>query len=178
MSRNRGEASSEAARYLSRMRTLWKTLPVMVALAGCGRGAGTPACGIAWLAGPVMILDQFSVPRQTLSAPPSRMPETLAVRVAVGPALRGLVGRADSLLVIGMDEPWPATVQPGFGVLITTLEGAVSGVVLFEGEPIAGAPLLGQIHADTVTIPLIGLRVDPRLIQDPRCPLFPEPDER
>lgn len=155
------------------MRNLRTPVLLCLLLAGCGRGAGTPACGIAAIAGPLMILDQFSVPRQTLSAAPARMPEAVSVRLVAGPVLRGIVGRTDSLVIIGVDEALPPGSVPGFGVLITTPDGTVRGVVLFDGAPIDGAPVFGEVHTGTLTLPLIGLRVDPLRIEDARCPLFP-----
>lgn len=125
-----------------------------------------------------MILDQFSVPGQTLSEVPGTLPEVLAVRVAAGPVVRGLVGRADTAVVVGVDEPIPPTPIPGFGVLIATLAGEPRGVVLYEGTPISGAPFLGTVQIGDRAIPLIGLRADAQRIEDPRCPLFPAPRPR
>jgi len=121
-----------------------------------------------------MILDQFSVPGQTLGRPPAALPEALAVRVAAGPVVRGLVGRVDSLMVVGVDQPLPPTPVPGFGVLITALDGQVRGVILFEGSPLAGAPVLGTVQAGDRSLPLLGLRVDPSRVEDARCPMFPD----
>lgn len=156
------------------MRQFPSLVLLALAAAGCGPRAGTPACGISSLAGPVMILDQFSVPGQTLGVPPANLPEVVAVRVAAGPVVRGLVGRTDSLIVVGVDQALPATPVPGFGVLITGMEGRVRGVILFEGAPVDGAPLLGSVHLDTLNLPLLGLRVDPSRIEDARCPMFPD----
>lgn len=156
------------------MRLYASLILLTLALAGCGPRGRTTACGISSLAGPVMILDQFSVPGQTLGVPPSNLPEVVAVRVAAGPVVRGLMGRTDSLIVVGVDEALPATPVPGFGVLITGMEGRVRGVILFEGAPVPGAPLLGSVHAGTLNLPLLGLRVDPSRIEDARCPMFPD----
>lgn len=155
------------------MRTSLGIVLVALGAAACGERTGGAGCGIASLAGAVMILDQFSVPGQALGGPPRNVPEELAVRVAAGPVVRGLVGRTDTLLVVGVDEPLPATPVPGFGVLITTLTGSAQGVVLFEGTSITGAPHLGTVQVGTREIPLIGLRVDLTRIEDPKCPLFP-----
>ena len=95
-------------------------LPMLVALAGCGRPAdrSRAACGLAALAGPTALLTQFSVPRQTLGAPPRLLPERLVTRVVAGPALPSIVGRTDSLLVIGVEGVVPPAVKPGYGVLV------------------------------------------------------------
>lgn len=158
------------------LRTL--LLVALLPVAACGERTGGAGCGISSLAGAVMILDQFSVPGQTLSSAPRTLPEMLAVRVAAGPVVRGLVGRADSALVIGVDESLPPTPVPGFGVLIATLAGEARGVILYEGTPITGAPYLGTIQIGERSIPLLGLRADSNRIEDPRCPLFPPPTPR
>jgi len=153
-------------------------LLTLLVAASCGERSGSAGCGIASLAGAVMILDQFSVPGQTLSETPQNLPEVLAIRVAAGPVVRGLVGQADSAVVIGVDEPIPPTPIPGFGVLITSLAGEPRGVILYEGSPIPGAPQLGTVQITDRSIPLIGLRADAKRIEDPRCPLFPTPNPR
>jgi hypothetical protein len=155
------------------MSTRLPLLLLVTAAAACGERPPGVACGISSLAGAVMILDQFSTPGQTLSSPPRSMPENLTVRVAAGPVVRGLVGRTDSTLVIGIDEPLPAAPIPGFGVLVLSAEGTVQGVVLFEGTSITQAPHLGTVQVEDRAIPLIGLRVNLARIEDPRCPLFP-----
>src|SRR5215218_10873466 len=97
-----------------------RLLVVLLALAACGKSAdrGNPACGLAALAGPTALLTQFSVPRQTLSKPPAKLPERLVARVVAGPALPAIVGRSDSLLVVGIEGSVPPAVKPGYGVLV------------------------------------------------------------
>jgi len=153
-------------------------LPALLLVTACGERTGGAGCGISSLAGAVMILDQFSVPGQTLSSLPPGMPELLSVRVAAGPVVRGIVGRMDSLLVVGVDEPIPPSPVPGFGVLITSMDGEPRGVVLYEGNPITDAPHLGTVQIGALSVPLLGLRADPLRIEDPRCPLFPPPAPR
>jgi hypothetical protein len=49
------------------------------------------------------------------------------------------------------------------------------GVMVYEGDPIPGAPMLGQVSLAGGSIPLIGVQVDPEKIMDPNCPsLFPD----
>lgn len=178
MSRARGEASSEPGRYLPSMSRRALLLASLLPLAACGERTGSAGCGISSLAGAVMILDQFSVPGQTMSGAPRNLPEVLAVRVAAGPVVRGLVGHADTVLVVGVDESLPPTPVPGFGVLIATLAGEPRGVILYEGAPITNAPHLGTVQIGERSIPLLGLRAEPSRIEDPRCPLFPPPAPR
>jgi hypothetical protein len=147
-----------------------------LALGACGTAERPAAasCGIASLAGPTVLLDQFAVPRQTLSVPPDRLPEQLAVRLVAGPAYRGILGRADSLVIVGVEGTLPPNVRPGFGVLIVDQEGASRGVLLYEGAPVENAPVLGSVSMGSAELPLIGIQVDPARIEDPRCPFFPD----
>ena len=86
----------------------------------CGKPdrPATAACGIASLAGPTLLLSEFGVPGQTLATAPDRLPEQIAVRAVAGPVYRGIVGRADSRLIVGVEGTLPAAIKPGFGVLI------------------------------------------------------------
>jgi hypothetical protein len=86
-----------------------------------------------------------------------------------------VVGRTDSLLVVGVEGNPPATVKPGFGVLVMDTQDRVMGIMLYEGDPIPGAPKLGLVSVAGGSIPLIGIQVDPARITDPNCPsLFPD----
>jgi hypothetical protein len=153
-----------------------RLVPLLLALAACGQAhdRGNPACGLAALAGPTALLTQFSVPRQTLSAPPAKLPERLVTRVVAGPALPAIVGRADSQLVIGVDGAIPSTIKPGYGVLVLDTAETARGLMLFEGTPVEGAPPIGSVNVGGTTLPLIGIQLDPSRIEDPRCPFFPD----
>jgi len=153
-----------------------RLLPLLLLLAACGRPArsGTAACGLAALAGPTALLTQFSVPRQTLSTPPRVLPERLVTRVVAGPALPSIVGRSDSLLVIGVEGTIPPSIRPAYGVLVLDTAEKARGVMLFEGLPVEGAPEIGTVAVGDSTLPLIGIQLDPSRIEDPRCPFFPD----
>ncbi|SRR6266511_6467766 len=151
------------------------TFTLLTLLAACGEGRPRAApCGIAALAGPTALLTQFSVPRQTLSTPPAHLPERLVVRLVAGPAYRGIVGRSDSLWIVGVDGALPPGTKPGFGVLVLDPKGGARGVMLYEGSTVEGAPLIGNVSAGSASLPLIGIQVDPSRIEDPRCPFFPD----
>jgi hypothetical protein len=146
-------------------------------MAGCTRSGdrgSSAACGLAALAGPTALLAQFSIPDQTLSSPPRTLPERVVVRSVAGPAYSAIVGRADSLWIIGVEGSLPPNVKPGFGVLVLDPNGKARGVVLYEGTPVEGAPELGRVSVGDITVPLIGIQLDPGKIEDPRCPLFPD----
>jgi hypothetical protein len=145
----------------------------------CGRSsdkgsAGAATCGLASLAGPTALLGQFSVPDQTLGLPPRHLPERLVVRLVAGPAYSAVVGRSDSLWVLGVEGSLPANVKPGFGVLVLDKGEKPRGVLLYEGTPVEGAPQIGTVSVGNATVPLIGIQLDPSKIENPRCPLFPD----
>jgi len=159
------------------MRPLWLGL---ICLLACDRSSGgrSPAasasCGLAALAGPTALLAQFGVPGQTLSAPPRMLPERLVVRLVAGPANPAIVGRSDSMLVIGMNGSIPPGARPGFGVLVADQSAKARGVLLFEGTPVENAPEIGTVSVAGSAVPLVGIQVDPSKYEDPRCPLFPD----
>ncbi len=122
-----------------------------------------------------MLLQEFGVEGQTLGEPPANLPPHLVARVAAGPAFESVVGRtADSGWVIGIDGPMPATIKPGFGVLVIDPSNQARGVMVYESEVIRGAPPIGKLAVDSLMLPLIGIQLDPAKIEDPRCPLFPD----
>lgn len=149
-------------------------LPALLLL-GCEARPRGGACGLTAIAGATMLLQEFGVPNQTLSEPPADLPPRLITRVAAGPAFEGVVGRtADSGWVIGVEGTLPPAIRPGFGVLILDLAGQARGVMIFESEPLRGAPHIGKLAVDTLMLPLLGIQLDPTRVEDPRCPLFPD----
>jgi hypothetical protein len=155
-------------------RLLVVTFLLLPGCTGSSDGRPSAACGLAALAGPTALLGQFGVPDQTLVTPPGRLPERLVVRHVAGDAYPAIVGRAESQWIIGVQGQLPSNVQPGFGVLIQDLNGRTVGVMLYEGTPVEAAPELGTVSIGNTTVPLIGIKLDPAKIEDPRCPLFPD----
>lgn len=155
------------------------SLAAIFLIAGCGRSAdkgpaGSATCGLAALAGPTALLAQFSILNQTLASPPRDLPERLVVRLVAGPANPAIVGRSDSLWLIGVEGSLPPKVKPGFGVLVLDQSGKARGVMLYEGAPVEGAPRIGTVSVGNATVPLIGIQLDPAKMEDPRCPFFPD----
>ncbi|HSE26662.1 MAG TPA: hypothetical protein VLA95_00425 [Gemmatimonadales bacterium] len=149
-------------------------LPPALLLAAACAPSGTPNCGIAHMAGATMVLDQFGTPNQTLSSVPPSLPERLVARLAAGPAYPAIVGRVDSLLAIGVEGALPPNVELGYGVLLLDPEGTARGVMLFEGDPIGGAPVLGTVTMGTAAKPLLGLQLPTARYEDAACPAFPD----
>jgi hypothetical protein len=153
-----------------------RALPfVLLALTACSESRSGAACGLTAIAGATLLLQEFGVPGQTLGLPPDDLPPRLVARVAAGPAFEAVVGRTpDSAWIIGVQGSLPATIKPGFGVLVMDPAGAARGLMIFESHPIPGAPHIGKVNVDTLMLPLIGIQLDPTRFEDPRCPLFPD----
>ena len=96
------------------------------------------------------------------------------MRLVAGPAYPAIVGRSDSLWVIGVEGSLPSNVKPGFGVVILDQGGKARGTMLYEGTPVEGAPEIGTVSVGNATVPLIGIQLDPARVEDPRCPFFPD----
>lgn len=149
---------------------------ILLLTAACGGSEGrVPAtCGLAAVAAASSLLEQFTIPNRTLAAPPASLPERTVARVVAGGAFPAVVGRTDTLLVIGV-EGSPSSPPPGFGVLVVDGSEQVQGVMLYEGNPIPGAPRLGEVSLGASSVPLIGVQADPAAFTDPSCPtLFPD----
>lgn len=155
------------------MRRLALLLPFL--LASCSPSKPGSACGITAIAGATMLLQEFGVADQVLGEPPALLPPRMVARVAAGPAFDAVIGRAvDSTWIVGVEGTVPAPIKPRFGVLIIDPNHAARGVMLYESEPIKGAPIIGHVALDTLTLPLLGIQLDPTRFEDPACPLFPD----
>lgn len=147
---------------------------LLVTLACAGEPRGTTACGIVALAVPTLLLDQFRVEGRVLSVAPDFPPAVLPVRISAGPALRGVVSDPGTGLIVGVDGPLPPGAPSGFGVLVVDRVEGVRGVVLYEGPPIRGAPVIGQVATSLASIPLIGLELPFAEFDQAACPFFPD----
>lgn len=145
-----------------------------IAFSACGGESGNPACGITALAGATMLLDQFGVAEQALTSPPRQVPAAIPVRLAAGPAWRGLVTQSvDSSWIVRIEGATPSA-APGFGVLVVAPDGVAKGVMLYTGPPVSRAPVVGAITAGALTIPLLALQTNIAGLEDPACPFFPD----
>ena len=147
---------------------------LLLFVAACGEGTPGSACGVAALAGPTMLLSEFATPGQTLGLPPDSLPPRLVARMVAGPAMPAIVGRTDSAWVVGVEGTLAPSITPGFGVLVMNTDGSARGVLIYEGSPIAQAPVLGTVTIESRTIPLLGIQLDPGKYEDARCPVFPD----
>ncbi|HEV8358126.1 MAG TPA: hypothetical protein VGQ17_15340 [Gemmatimonadales bacterium] len=152
-----------------------RALAALALLAACGRSStGHFACGLSSVAGQSLLLEEFTRPGNTLSAPPAEISAVLPVRISLGPAFRSVTGRADSGLIIGVEGALPEKPAVGYGVLVVNAAGAAEGVLLYEGGPIQGAPRLGTVNAGARNLPLIGVQADVTKFEDAACPIFPD----
>ncbi len=152
-------------------------LPIFALLAACGPSAGgtsTASRGFAAVAGPSLVLSEFSTPGAALSSLPATLPSRLVARFVAGPARAAVVGRRGDSLEVGIEGALPATAHPGFGILVTDTKGGVRGVLVFDGSPVLGAPVLGVVTTGPVRVPLIGIRLEPTRVENPGCPFFPD----
>jgi hypothetical protein len=147
---------------------------LLAALGACGKPDGpSAACGISALTAPLVVLESFGKGNLLDQVPPD-FPAALPVRFVAGPAVRGAL-KADSAgrLEVTLGER-PAGTQVGYAVLVTDGLTRSQGIVVFEGAPVPGATTLGKLVLPDTTVPLLGVRLDPRSIADTRCPLFPD----
>ena len=157
------------------MRTALIILAAPLFACGPARPAGEgAACGIAAVAGPAMVLSEFNNADAALTAPPATIPARTVARFVAGPAASAVLGRRGDSLEIGVDGGIPAGAHVGFGVLMTDPTGAVRGVLVFDGIPIGGAPVLGNLTVGATRVPLLGIALDSARVEDPRCPFFPD----
>ena len=148
---------------------------LLLLLTACTSGGGDAGCGITALAGATMLLDEFARPSQTLTYPPTPAPEVVAVRVAAGPAFRGLVRTvADSAWIVNVEGQMPPQLTPKFGVVVVGPDGISRGVMLYDTPPVAGAPSIGSVTVGPATLPLLGIRTNVAGLEDQICPFFPD----
>ena len=151
-------------------------LLLLAAIAACTppSGGGNTSCGIAAVAGPAMVLSEFGAHSLVLATAPAGLPEHLVARFVAGPAVPAIVGRAGDSLEVGVEGGIPAGMHPGFGILMTDLDGKALGVLVYDGTPILGAKPLGNVTVGPSRLPLFGVALDPARVQDPKCPFFPD----
>jgi hypothetical protein len=147
-------------------------LPFLLAACEEGNPENSFACGIAAVAGPLMVLEQFAVPGKVLREVPEGVEGVVPARVVGHGTARALAGEGPDGVVLGYEGanfPRP----PAFGLIVVedSLD-TFKGVLIFERQPPMGLPLLGSISSATSTLPLHGLRVNWTAVSNEQCPLF------
>jgi hypothetical protein len=154
-----------------------RSLGVLLALAsvGCAEDRSrSPTCGIAQLAGPTLIQQQLANMPYVLTDAPRGLPDSLPARVAVQPQQgEVLVAYSGTQLVMGYQGSGFPAAPGGYGVLVVDDSSArAQGVLIYESEAPHGYPTVGTITGADRSIPLLGVRVDWRGVNNPRCPLL------
>jgi len=154
------------------------TLSLLLLLAtACGRGGGSPTCGIALLAGPGLVTSQLTNARAVLTDPPRGIPDSLPALVILKSNERGavIVGR-DAEGKISMQFRGPAFPTRGYGLLVVddTSQRAMGVLVLDQEEPLRH-PAIGTVIGGSTSLNLYGVLVDWASVSNPRCPLFGGP---
>lgn len=159
------------------MRTTVTLSAAVALLSACGDAAPkAPGCGMSALTVPLAIMESFGR-GDGLGRLPSEVPPRATGRFVGGPTVSVLLSRPDSAtLIAAADGPVPEGARPGYGVLITDRSLATLGVLIYDGVPIPGAFRLGTITVGGAELPLLGARVEPTSVSNPRCPLFPADD--
>lgn len=149
---------------------------IIPVLAACTppAGGGRTSCGIAAVAGPALVLSEFGAHSLVLATAPAGLPEHLVARFVAGPAVPAIVGRAGDSLEVGVEGGIPADMHPGYGILMTDLNGKGLGVLVYDGTPILGAKAIGNLTVGPGRFPLFGVALDPAQFQDAKCPFFPD----
>lgn len=159
----------------------------LAALAACGGPrSGSPACGLALLAGPTLILQRLGDARALLLDAPRGLPDRLPLRiVGHGDQTTMLVGYQQGQLVLRTDgDTLPAVFtksagndSTGYALLVADdSTNRVEGALVYESQrPGASFPRLGSLTDGSRTIPLFGVKVDWASMNNLSCPLLGAP---
>jgi hypothetical protein len=146
-------------------------IAAVLLLAGCADREA--ACRLAHLTGPLSVMEGFAR-GEGITEAPAIMPTRLVVRFLGGGTAAAVV-RHDTTGTPRLTIPPPPTgaPQPTWAVLVTDRTLAPLGVLLYDGPILPGYVEIGQVESGSFLLPLLGVRVDPAAVSDPRCPFFP-----
>ena len=146
-------------------------LAMVLLLAGCtDRDA---ACRLAHLAGPMSVMEGFAR-GDGITAAPAILPERLVARFLGGGAVSATLQHdSTGALRLVVPPPLDGVPQPTWAVLVTDRTLTTLGVIRYDGPILPGYQEIGQVTAGTFLVPMLGVRVDPEAVSDPRCPFFP-----
>lgn len=150
-----------------------RPVALIMLAAACTRTPGSASCGIEALTRPLAVKQSFAE-GNVLTVVPDVTPATVAVRLVAGPAWRGTVAAEGIGWRVTTHGSVSGQAHVGYGVLVVDYHGAALGVLVFDGRSVAGAPVLGMLAIGDTAVPLLGVRIDPHVLQDPRCPVFPD----
>jgi hypothetical protein len=152
-----------------------RLLALTVCVASCGGDASrSPACGLAFIAGPALIEQQFHNARAVITDPPRGLPDSLPAMViqqTQGSVRVGYDAQGKAIVIEYAGPGFPT--RGGYGLLVVddTSHRAV-GVLVYEGVEPKDYPHLGTITGGAATLNLYGVRVDWASVSNPRCPIL------
>ena len=152
-----------------------RLLALTVVIAACSSDASrSPACGLAVIAGPALIEQQFHNARAVITDAPRGLPDSLPAMVIQQQKATVHVGYDPEGKTIVMEYAGPGfPSRSGYGLLVVddTSHRAV-GVLIYEGVEPKDYTHLGTITGGAATLNLYGVRVDWASVSNPRCPLL------
>ena len=152
-----------------------RLLALTVCVAACGGDASrSPACGLAVIAGPALIEQQFHNVRAVITDPPRGLPDSLPAMVIQQKQAFVRVGydaEGKSIVMEYAGEGFPTRGAYGLLVVDDTSHRAV-GVLVYEGVQPRDYPHLGTLTGGAATLNLYGVRVDWAGVSNPRCPIL------
>jgi hypothetical protein len=155
-----------------------RLLALTVVAAACGGDASrSPACGLAVIASPALIEQQFHNARVVITDPPRGLTDSLPAMVIQQKQAFVRVGydaAGKSIVMEYVGEGFPT--HGGYGLLVVddTSHRAV-GVLIYERVEPKDYPHLGTITSGAATLTLYGVRVDWASVSNPVCPLLGAP---
>ena len=158
-------------------------IPLLVLLGAAGACTGSdrshsPTCGMAQLIGPSLILEQLKQSPYVITDAPRGLPGSLPARVVGAAAQSSVTVRAAgpglTLAYTGANFPARPTETFVFALLVVDdSTQRAEGVLLYDARrPPPSYPQLGSVTGGDATIPLYGVRVDWRSVNNPTCPLL------
>ena len=150
-------------------------LALTVSAAACGGDASrSPACGLAVIAGPALIEQQFHNARAVITDPPRGLPDSLPAMVIQQRQALVRVGydaQGESIVMEYVGDGFPT--RTGYGLLVVDdTSHRTVGVLVYEGVEPKDYPHLGTITGGTATLNLYGVRVDWASVSNARCPIL------
>jgi hypothetical protein len=149
-------------------------IPTIILAACGGERNRAAACGIAQVAGPVIVQQQLDNARQLLTAAPVGLPDELPARVVGQREARvGVSYVGEQVAARYTGDGFPLDPKVGFALLVVddTSERVV-GILIYDAVAPRGRPELGYVTGGDRSIPLFGVRVSWIDVSNPRCPLL------
>ena len=147
---------------------------LIVAIAGCEKGAGSASCGIDALTAPLAVKQSFAE-GNALAELPATVPAAVPIRLVAGPAWRGTVtSDGNGHWAVTTHGTVSREAHVGFGVLVVDYHDNSIGVLAYDGHSVPGARDFGTLAIGDTVVPLLGVRISPTAIQNAKCPVFPD----